>query len=172
MDLARKSLTISPMNARARHNGALLIGMLTLAASVASAAPHPAARAVEGRLVAPCCWIQTLDVHESPLADELRLEISTRLERGDTSEAIEDDLAARYGERIRAVPRGGDARNYIPAGVGIGLLLAGLALAALLRRWRRGGQSARVPGETRATQPAAADAYDTRIDAVLADMRD
>lgn len=53
------------------------------------------ARAIQARLRAPCCWVQTLDVHESELATNLRAEIHARLQRGEKSRTIEDDLVAR-----------------------------------------------------------------------------
>lgn len=122
------------------------------------------ARALEGRLLAPCCWIQTLDVHESELATALRAEIAERLRRGEASEAIEDDLAARFGERIRAVPRGEDPRSFVAAGAFAGMLVALVGLLALLRSWVRRGA---------VTQPAAEgapprDEYDERLDDELA----
>jgi len=64
--------------------------------------------ALEARLLAPCCWVQTLDSHQSPRASELRAEIRQRLTRGEPADRIEADLVARYGERLRAVPAGLD----------------------------------------------------------------
>lgn len=86
-------------------------------------------------LLAPCCWQQTLDVHESPLATELREEIRGRLIAHETPEAIETDMVSRYGDRIRAVPKGGDPR--LPLGLlTVGLaLLVGVGLFFLVRSW-------------------------------------
>src|SRR5512140_1121487 len=66
----------------------------------------PGAERLEGRLLAPCCWAQTLDIHGSEIANTLRREIRTRLKAGESPDAIEQSLVARYGERIRAVPDG------------------------------------------------------------------
>jgi hypothetical protein len=49
------------------------------------------ARRLESYLVAPCCWTEPLDVHDSPLAHDLRDEISARLGRGEPALAIERD---------------------------------------------------------------------------------
>jgi cytochrome c-type biogenesis protein CcmH/NrfF len=78
---------------------------------------------LETKLFAPCCYIQTLDVHESDLADKLRAEIERRLSTGEAALSIEDDLVTRYGARIRAVPRDSDSRWHIPFVVGSALAL-------------------------------------------------
>src|SRR5262245_9645491 len=49
----------------------------------------PGAARLEGRLLAPCCWIQTLDVHGSEVAVGLRTEIRHRLRAGESAGAIE-----------------------------------------------------------------------------------
>ncbi len=131
-----------------------------------SAAPARAestrAHELEGRLFAPCCYVQTLDVHESQLATELRGEIRTRLERDESAQRIEDDLAVRYGERIRAVPRGRDPRRTIPFVIGGAMALAIVALVMLGLRWIR------RPTLASADEPQLSDgAYDAALDAEL-----
>lgn len=128
--------------------GRALAPAFAVAAAPASAAPAAHAdeeRIVEGRLLAPCCYVQTLDIHESPMATELRLEVRTRLAAGEPAAAIEDDFVARYGERVRALPKGQDPRRgmvYLSAAV---LFAGAVALAAMLRRWRRASNEG--PGE-------------------------
>ena len=90
-----------------------------------------AARALESQLVAPCCWVESLDRHDSPLAIELRAEIAARIEAGEPIASIEADLVARHGERIRAIPSGID---HIALAVIAGLTVAALALVAARRR--------------------------------------
>jgi len=131
----------------------------------------PGEVALQARIVAPCCWNQTLDVHASALADALRLEVHERLRAGETRERIEDDLAARYGERVRAVPRGADRRAFVALGVSAFLLCAGLFALLLLWRLRRRGDA--FPQEL--AEPAEAqarDAYDDRLDDELAALSD
>ncbi len=123
---------------------------------------QPGAAALESRLYAPCCWGGTLDVHDSELARDLRKEIETRLARGETTETVQADFVARYGERVLA------ARSDRPiAAMGLFVLalvgLVGVLLAARLRRWTRPAQ---VPRPT----SAAPDALDARVDAELAEM--
>jgi cytochrome c-type biogenesis protein CcmH len=140
------------------------------ASSVASpldtAAPGEAI--VEGRLLAPCCYTQTLDVHESPMATELRLEVRKRLAAGESPEAVEDDFASRYGERVRAVPKGRDPRGSMFLVTTGALLAAAIGLAALVRRWRRtpiDAADAAAAGVSKAP-----DALDERIDAELREL--
>ncbi|HEU4537075.1 MAG TPA: cytochrome c-type biogenesis protein CcmH [Polyangiaceae bacterium] len=129
-------------------------------------APPPEALWLEERLLAPCCWLQTLDGHESPLASELRADIRRRLRAGEAAAAIEDDLVARFGERMRAVPKGRDPRAAIPVVAGAGLALVLGALALTMRRWLRAGR--RAAQGTRALAAAAAGpddaAYEARLD--------
>jgi cytochrome c-type biogenesis protein CcmH len=130
----------------------------------------PGAHELEGRLIAPCCWTQTLDIHDSPIADELRAEISKRLMAGEPSAKIEDDLASRYGEKIRAVPRGEDPRVALPMIVGGAMALALVWLAWIgvtwLRRSRNLSTAAPVSGQEPHQQ------YDERLNDELKQFSD
>ena len=132
----------------------------------ARASDDHGAHELESRLVAPCCWVQTLDIHESELATALRAEIAQRLQRGEAASAIEDDLAARYGERIRAVPRGQDPRRLIPAVIGAAMGATLLGVLVALRRWMRRERAAVAP-LTPVDVPGA-DEYEQRLDDELA----
>lgn len=124
----------------------------------------PGERELEGRLIAPCCWTQTLDIHDSPIADELRREIHARLSAGEPSLAIEDDLARRYGENIRAVPRGRDPRATLPFVLSIAMALSVLALVWAGRKWlRRGGTTHEAAAEP-VLRTADGLEYDARLD--------
>jgi cytochrome c-type biogenesis protein CcmH/NrfF len=86
---------------------------------------------LEGRLLAPCCNLQTLDVHASPLATELRREIHERIAAGESATRIEASLIQRYGSEMRAAPQGSDTRLLI-APFAFFFVLAATAIAA----WR------------------------------------
>jgi cytochrome c-type biogenesis protein CcmH len=91
------------------------------------------ARRLEGRLYAPCCWKQTLDIHSSPLADQLRAEIRGRVQAGESLQAIEASLVAKYGDRVRALPEEGFMDR--PAILAMGAVCAAL-LAFVYFGWR------------------------------------
>lgn len=129
-------------------------------------APDPA-RDLERRLLAPCCWRQPLRDHDSPLATALRAEIAARLGAGEPAGAIEADLVARHGERIRALPEGGDPTWVIGAVTGTIVLLALAALVAVLRRRRaRGGTSRAAPAALPPEEERYADQLDDELLAI------
>ncbi|MFW5925864.1 MAG: cytochrome c-type biogenesis protein [Myxococcota bacterium] len=142
-------------------------------AEVVRSQPTSAELALAGRLLAPCCWSQTLDVHNSEPALELRREIRTRLGRGESAEAIEADIVARYGDRIRAVPEDSPL-SAVAAGMLTLVGIAGIAVLFLGLRWRRRSAAARrddaEPGPA-PTEPASPErhALDARLDAELRD---
>jgi cytochrome c-type biogenesis protein CcmH len=115
---------------------ALLAIFIGLVPACSTEAPGAAQRALERRLLSPCCWRQTLEDHDGPVAEALRAEISRRLAAGEVPAAIEADLVARHGERIRALPRDGDPRWLIGAVLVAALAGASSGLIFYLRRAR------------------------------------
>jgi len=91
---------------------------------------------LEGRIMAPCCWMQTIDIHGSPIAEELRSEIRKRLRAGESPDAIEASFVQRYGEKILAVPNSspiGGLATFLALGFGG----AGVSAYFMLKRWSR-----------------------------------
>lgn len=164
----RRGLAIVAVAASSVFATAAARGAPPTPASSATTPPTGAEVALQGRLMGPCCWTQTLDVHESEISTQLRAEIHARLDRGEASEAIEDDFAARFGERIRAVPKGKDPLKRVPIVVGIAMLASAVGLVWVLRRWtrRREGDEP-LPTEPRDER---SDEYDARLDAELRDL--
>lgn len=126
----------------------------------------PGAAELEGRVIAPCCWTQTIDIHGSPAATELRTEIRKRLKAGESVDAIEHSLVDRYGDRILAVKPGSRL-----ASAGMVLMLAmfgaGAGAVTILRRWkRRSSEHAPAPAPEKKTR----DVIDERIDAELDEL--
>jgi len=62
------------------------------------------ATAIEGMLIAPCCWRQPVAVHYSPAADEVRAEIRKLLSEGLSRDEILSRFVAEHGEKILAKP--------------------------------------------------------------------
>lgn len=126
----------------------LLVIAVVLAACTTRDAPADAERALAQRLLAPCCWRETLADHVSPTADEMRAELAARLGAGEAPAAIEESLVRRYGERIRALPAGGDPRWIIGTAVGTVLVGSLIGIGVFARRRRRraaGGTPLRAP---------------------------
>lgn len=91
---------------------------------------------LEARLLAPCCYVQTLGAHQSPLASQLRAEVRQRLSAGESVAGIEADLVGRYGEKIRAVPSGFGLERYGAGLFVVGLVVAGVTILLVARRLR------------------------------------
>lgn len=136
------------------------------AAEIVDTTPAPGERALAGRLLAPCCWDQTLDVHESEVARDLRREIRARLRQGEAAGAIELDLVARYGDRLRAAPSSG-ILGKVALGLMLGIAVTFLGVIALLRSWRRNAAQTAPPNG--AITAAVRDEYDERLDNELRD---
>jgi cytochrome c-type biogenesis protein CcmH len=120
----------------------------------------PGERELLGRLVAPCCWNQTLDIHGGAVPDRLRAEIRARLHAGEPAEAIEADFVKRYGPEVKAHSNSSGLAWTSIAVVGLALLAA-VFLVVTVRRWLRSGR--RVAAQMPATKEPP-DAWDARID--------
>lgn len=82
--------------------------------------------------MAPCCWRESLLVHHSPMADELREEIREWVARGRSDEEIKLALTSRYSTRILSLPEGsrGAWLAWTPLAAG----LAGLVFVVIFIR--------------------------------------
>jgi cytochrome c-type biogenesis protein CcmH len=138
------------------------------AAAKVPSEPAPGERELLKRLVAPCCWNQTLDSHQGAAPDGFRAEIRSRLYAGETPAQIEADYVVRYGERVRA------ASHSRPLGwaaviAGVAVIGAGAALVRMVLRW--GKKSQALPENDKSKNDTAKpDALDERLDAELRSM--
>jgi cytochrome c-type biogenesis protein CcmH len=145
----------------------IAVAALVLLPAVALAERHADGEiALEQRLMAPCCWVQTLDVHDSPIARELRAEVRARLSKGEAAASIERDFVSRYGERIVAMPVGNPLAKTA-AVAGLAILVVGGLVVMMLRRWLRAGRPPARPQP--AGGPVARDEWDDRLDQELKD---
>jgi cytochrome c-type biogenesis protein CcmH len=129
----------------------------------------PGAERLEGRLLAPCCWNQTLDIHSSEVSNGLRREIRTRLRGGETPDVIETDIIRRYGTKILAVPPQSPLKTLAIALSGA-MGLAGAGAAFMLVRWRRRSLQVSKSDAKKAAASAAStkrDELDDRLDQEL-----
>jgi len=180
------------MSSRSRRFGWLLAGALSVlpAAALAVDAEHPAhvpqsqpgedlqeyvegASRLEGRIMAPCCWNQTIDIHGSEPSYELRREIRRRLKAGESADAIEASLVTRFGPKILAVP---DSSPLGSLATILALAFGGVGVAGffMLKRWSRAGKarSAANATEKSGVSTGKPDALDERLDRELSEIRD
>lgn len=129
----------------------------------------PGAAAIEGRIMAPCCWTQTIDIHGSEIAMQLRAEIRKRLRAGESSDAIQASLVQRYGERILAVPPGSPLKSVATL-LALGLVGAGAGALVMLKRWR--GRAVAAPAGRLPKKHADDAQLDARLDAELRALDD
>jgi cytochrome c-type biogenesis protein CcmH/NrfF len=133
------------------------------------------AKALETRLISPCCAHQTLDIHRSPEANRMKAEIRARLSKGETEEQLLADFERRYGPDIIA-------QSSVEQVVVLGVSLAGagvlgaFGVAMALRRWRRRSDEsdaeARQKSENTKREPKDDDELDERLRAELRAMDD
>jgi cytochrome c-type biogenesis protein CcmH len=126
----------------------------------------PGASAIEGRLMAPCCWTQTIDIHGSPISLAMRHEIRRRLRNGESAEAIQASFVERYGPKILAVQEGSQLRNVF---IGLAVVMggAGVAAAMMVGRWRKRSLSQPGSKSTKEAPAPARDQWDEKLDAEL-----
>jgi cytochrome c-type biogenesis protein CcmH/NrfF len=108
------------------------------------------AQHVDGMLMAPCCFANTVAEHRSPLSDKMREEVRALVASGATEKEILESFVDKYGERILAAPKqqGFNLFAYVLPWVA---LAAGLvAIGFILRRQRPSTvqPSAALPGPT------------------------
>jgi cytochrome c-type biogenesis protein CcmH len=133
--------------------------------ALAAAAPQTSISDVEDEVMCPICGT-LLELAESPQAQRERAFVKRQIRLGRSKAEIKDALVAQYGRQVLALPGGSgfDLSAYlVPA---IAFVLAAVALALGVRRWRRTGTPP-GPGSTGTTAgPQGEDAE--RLEADLA----
>jgi len=108
----------------------LLLSLALLAApTVLTPQQHAEIRRIEEALLAPCCYSQSVAQHMSPVAEQMRQEITQMVGSGESDAAILEHYKALYGERILIVPSGGTGRVlFVFPAIGVALGAAMLCL--------------------------------------------
>lgn len=144
----------------------LLIAILALAALAPAAVAEQRASLteIEKQVMCPVCGT-LLQLAESPQAQREKAFIERLIGEGRTESQIKDALVAEYGEEVLALPpdSGFSLSAYVVPIVAF--LIAALALALGVWRWRRAGER-NDGGTPRAAGPSGEDAE--RLDADLA----
>lgn len=91
---------------------------------------------LENKLMAPCCYTQTIHDHNSQEAEQMREEVTSMVVAGKSEEEIIRYYKAKYGETILVVPDGmaGKLTYLIP--VGVFVLSSGLLIFVIRRSIR------------------------------------
>lgn len=139
------------------------IGLLVMTWWLFDSPSSVAATSIEevGReLVAPCCWTQTVDVHDSQIAAQMRWDIGNMLAKGMSKDEIISFYTAKYGERILAKPPMigfGMVAYALPVIFVVG---GGSVIYFLFRHWinlRNFGASSAVPQASSSSNKAEAE---------------
>ena len=150
-------------------------GLATLAAAVLlalapgaamAATPQTSLGEISSEVMCPVCGT-LLELAESPQALRQKAFISRLIAEGRSKEQIKDALVAEYGTEVLALPQGSgfDLSAYlVPI---VAFVVAAIALAFGVLRWRRAGQS---EDRAQAAEPGAgpSDEDAKRLDADLA----
>lgn len=129
---------------------------------------EPRARAIEARIIAPCCWTQPVSQHYSEVASEIKKQIREMLAAGKSEEQILDFYVAEYGERVLATPRarGFNILVYVLPWASLAIGIVGVGL--FLRKWL---SRKTLPGTGEiSTAPASGAEYDARIEKELREL--
>ena len=97
-------------------------------------------RRIEERLLAPCCYTQSIAVHGSEIARQMRTEVAEMVAEGRTEEEIVDHYKSLYGNRILIVPDGVTGKILFSLPV-VTSALAFLVLFMRIRKMLRSGRN-------------------------------
>jgi cytochrome c-type biogenesis protein CcmH len=153
---------------RSARTIAIAAAAALLASSVAVAAqPKTSLNEIESEVMCPVCGT-LLELAESPQAQREKVFIERLVDEGKTKAEIKDALVREYGNEVLALPQGSGfslSAYLVPI---IAFVVAAIALALGIVRWRRaGGGDDGDAGP--AAPPAGPSAEDSaRLDADLA----
>jgi cytochrome c-type biogenesis protein CcmH/NrfF len=143
---------------------ALLIVLALCLASLptaATAAPTPTPRTtvndIEDEVMCPICGT-LLELADSPQARREKVFVAKLVAAGKSKAEIKDALVAQYGSEVLAQPKasGFDLSAYlVPI---LAFLVAAVAVAFSVVRWRRSGRAGDPPGDAEADAPRGEDA--------------
>jgi cytochrome c-type biogenesis protein CcmH len=141
-----------------------VLAALALAPSALGATPQTSITDVEDEVMCPICGT-LLELAESPQAKRERALVRRLIAEGKSKDEVKDALVAQYGRQVLALPSGSgfDLSAYqVPA---IAFVVAVVALAFGVRRWRRAAKPP-GPGSAASEGPRGEDAE--RLEADLA----
>lgn len=115
----------------------VLLALVAAPSAAAARCPRTSVLSVENEVMCPVCGTPLAEATDAPQAQAERRYIAALAAQCRSKNEIKDALAAQFGDRVLALPRGsgfGIAAYLVPAGA-IGL--AALMVWQALKRWRR-----------------------------------
>jgi len=98
---------------------------------------------IEKRLLAPCCYTQSIAEHGSDIAVQMRGEVAEMVADGKSESEVVEHYRSIYGDRILIVPDGMTGKILFSLPVGISAL-ACLVLFLCFRKMLRSGRHERT----------------------------
>lgn len=131
-------------SARFRRWSWLVIAALVVVALVRNAADDGPARTTEERvrsiasaMKCPVCRSQSVADSDSAAARSIRVEVTRRVEDGQSASEIRQAIADTYGEDVQLTPSGSGFAGLVWILPVVALVIALAALSATFARWRR-----------------------------------
>lgn len=119
---------------------AFLMIALFASTTLHTASQKAEVKRVEERLLAPCCYTQSIAVHGSEIARQMRAEVAEMVAEGRTEEEIVNRYRSMYGDRILIVPGGMTGKILFSLPV-VTSGVASLLLFVFVRRMLRSGKN-------------------------------
>jgi cytochrome c-type biogenesis protein CcmH len=146
--------------------GLLALIALALFAPAAGAAEQVTLGEIEEEVMCPVCGT-LLQLAEAPQAQRQKAFVARLIEEGKSEEQVKDALVAEYGDEVLATPKGSGfslSAYLVPI---VAFIVASVALAIKVVRWRRAGRGGDNGGPPGRSRDPSGDETD-RLDADLA----
>jgi cytochrome c-type biogenesis protein CcmH len=122
-----------------------MVPVLVIALAV-GAARSPAPETLQDRVTVisktikcPTCRGESVADSNAPISKEIRRDIATRLESGESADQIRAAYVGQYGDDVLLTPPGTGVAGLVWAIPVVALVLAGAGLVVVFRRWRSDG---------------------------------
>ena len=93
---------------------------------------------IAGKLMSPCCWTQTVDVHTSDISQEMQQEIRDLLRSGKKKDEIIAHYVSLYGTRILAIPPASGFNLAVFVLPSLFFILGGWSVFYVVKHWKTG----------------------------------
>jgi cytochrome c-type biogenesis protein CcmH len=120
----------------------LFLTLLPLLASAQTAEqPQERVARLEHAVLAPCCYTESVAIHQSEIALKMRLEIAKWVAAGKSDQEILDTYAGLYGSKVLVDPRT-MPRGWTPFVPWLVLILGVFLVVWVLKHWRAAPRTA------------------------------